>query len=296
MLLPKKIPIPTLNDEKKDFFILFDLFGWLKNSTANYHELDFTNCKFLRPNAVAFIGGMIRYCEIKNIIIKILWDTLIPSIRASLSENGFGATFGYCLRKKNSGHAIPYREDVLENSDDIINYLIDNWIGKGWVQVSPRLCNHIAGKMWEIYANSFEHSQTPVGVFTCGQHFRHHNELVLSVIDFGIGIPAVVKEFLNSDPRAATLPADACLRWAFKSGNTTTVGVPRGLGLSLLKEFVSVNKGTLELYSSDGYVKMSSDGEVFQNNLQRFDGTVLHITLVCDEKYYLFSDELEENL
>ncbi|WP_422881369.1 hypothetical protein [Pantoea agglomerans] len=293
MLLPTKIPIPTLNDEKKDFFFLFELFDLLKKSPTYYHELDFSFCKFLRPNAVAFIGGVIRFFEKKDKTIKILWDTLIPSISASLTQNGFGATFGYCLRKEDPGHAIPYREDVLENADEIINYLVDNWIGKGWVQVSPKLCNHIAGKMWEIYANSFEHSQTPIGVFTCGQHFRHHNELVLSVIDFGVGIPATVKEFLNSDPRAATLPADACLRWAFESGNTTTVGVPRGLGLSLLQEFISVNKGTLELYSSDGYVKMSNDGEVFQNNSHCFNGTVLHITLVCDEKYYLFKDELE---
>jgi len=296
MLLPKKIAIPTLNDDRSDFCFLFELFDLVKLSPTTYHELDFTYCKFLRPNAVAFLGGLIRYCHNLGKTINILWATLSESISASLTLNGFGATFGFGSKRADPGHAIPYREDLVENPDEIINYLIDNWIGKGWVQVSPKLCNKIAGKMWEIYANSFEHSQTPIGVFTCGQHFRYHNQLVLSVIDFGIGIPANVKQFLNSDPRAEALPADACLRWAFESGNTTTVGVPRGLGLSLLQEFVSVNKGTLELYSSDGYVKMSSDGQVFQNNTHCFDGTVLHITLVCDEKYYLFSDELEGNL
>jgi len=78
----------------------------------------------------------------------------------------------------------------------IMDYLTYRWIGK-WVNVTDRLRDAISGRMWEIYSNDFEHSDTEVGVFTCGQHFRHRNDLILTVVDFGRGIPAKVKAFLT---------------------------------------------------------------------------------------------------
>jgi len=64
------------------------------------------------------------------------------------------------------------------------------------------------------------------------------NQLVLSVVDFGMGIPNKIRSYLQSDPRAANLLSSSCLEWAFQSGNTTSrqLGVARGLGLDLLKE------------------------------------------------------------
>jgi hypothetical protein len=61
------------------------------------------------------------------------------------------------------------------------------WIGKGWVHVSDRLRDAIVGRMWEIYNNAFEHSGTPIGGYSCGQYFKTHNNLILSVVDFGQG-------------------------------------------------------------------------------------------------------------
>jgi len=50
------------------------------------------------------------------------------------------------------------------------------------------------------------------------------------------------------------LSGAACLKWAFECGNSTCTGdVSRGLGLNLLKEFVRLNQGKLEIYNNDGY-------------------------------------------
>jgi hypothetical protein len=88
------------------------------------------------------------------------------------------------------------------------------------------------------------------------------------------------------------LSGAACLKWAFGRGNSTsTGGVARGVGLDLLKEFVRINQGKLEVYSNDGYAIIDVNGERYENNDIYFEGTVVHITLRCDEKLYRFSDE-----
>ncbi|MCP4701009.1 MAG: HAMP domain-containing histidine kinase [Gammaproteobacteria bacterium] len=68
-------------------------------------------------------------------------------------------------------------------------------------------------------------------------------------------------------------------------------GVRRGLGLDLLKEFIQLNQGKLEIYSNDGYAIVDKDGERFMNCDISFKGTVVHITLHCDENLYQFCNE-----
>ncbi|MDH4100206.1 MAG: ATP-binding protein [Nitrospirota bacterium] len=287
------IQIPTLNDSPTDFGRLFGI--W---SQANdYFEdvrFDFSHCGFLRPNAVAFLGGLARLIESRMGSVVFDWGTLRnEKVMTNLCQNGFARTFGYPSSSWD-GHSIPYREDLTLDMNSIMDYLTYNWIGKGWVHVSDRLRDAIAGRMWEIYNNAFEHSGTEIGVFTCGQHFRYYNDLILSVVDFGQGIPAKIRTFAGRDPRAQDLPADACLRWAFTRGKSTcTEGVARGLGLDLLKEFVQINQGKLEVYSNDGYAIIDKDGERYENREISFEGTVVHITLRCDENLYRFSDEAD---
>ncbi|WP_137595156.1 ATP-binding protein, partial [Escherichia coli] len=274
-----KIMIPTLNDEEGDFMRLFMIYKQVMDAEASQIMFEFTYCRFLRPNAVAFLGGTIRSLQHKGVSVFINWLSIPSKIMATLKQNSFCSTLGYGS-PMNVGHAIPYREDPKEDVNSILDYLTQNWIGKGWVRVSEPLRDAIAGKVWEIYANSFEHSQSKIGVFSCGQHFKRKNELVLSVVDFGVGIPHKVREYLSSDVRAASLSAEVCLRWACISGNTTATadGIPRGLGLHLLKELVRVNNGKLELYSHDGYVKISSQGEEYKTLPFFFSGTILNIT------------------
>ena len=284
------IQIPTLNDSPADFERLFSI--WSK--VHGYFEdvcFDFSHCDFLRPNAIAFLGGLARLIQSRNGTVAFDWKTLNNDwVKNTLSQNGFAGAFG---RSSSSwtGHSIPYREDRLRDANGIVDYLEHYWLGRGWVHVSHRLRDAIIGHVWEIYNNAFEHSGSEIGVLSCGQHFYRQNELILSVVDFGQGIPAKVRTFLSSDPRAAQLPASGCLRWAFQRGNTTKQNEPGGLGLDLLKEFVRLNQGKLEVYSNEGYAIIDKDGERYENHDISFEGTIVHITLRCDEKLYHFKDE-----
>ncbi|WP_089727283.1 ATP-binding protein [Candidatus Thiosymbion oneisti] len=292
----KVIRIPTLNDGPHDFARLFGIWS----ETNDYFEdirFDFSHCNFLRPNAVAFLGGLARLIQSRWKTVTFDRSTLHHSaVMANLCQNGFAGTFAYPSSGWD-GNSIPYREDKALDMNGIMDYLTYNWIGKGWVHVSDRLRDAIAGRMWEIYSNAFEHSGTEIGVFSCGQHYRRQNNLILSAVDFGRGIPANVRFFLRQhveDALVSKLSGAACLKWAFERGNSTcTGGVARGLGLDLLKEFVRLNQGKLEIYSNDGYAIVDKDGERYENRDFAFEGTVMHITLRCDENLYRFRDEAE---
>jgi len=293
---PIVIRVPTINDSHQDFEQLFSF--WSR--TNGYFEevvFDFSGCFFLRPNAVAFLGGLARLIKSRMGTAVFDWSTLRnKAVMMNLRQNGFAGVFGDPTPRW-SGNSIPYREDGTLEQDGIMDYLTLYWLGRGWVQVSLRLRNAIAGRMWEIYNNAFEHAGSQIGVFSCGQYFQHRNELVLSVIDFGQGIAANVRNYLSIDPRAAQLSSAACLQWAFQRGTTTRPnGTPRGVGLDLLKEFIGVNHGKLEVYSNEGYGLVDQTGERFESGSVLFEGTAFQITLRCDENYYQFANEASNNL
>jgi hypothetical protein len=292
----KVIQIPTLNDGPHDFVRLFGI--W--NDVNDYFEdirFDFSRCGFLRPNAIAFLGGLARLVESRMGSVTFDWNTLHnPRVKTTIRQNGFASSFGDASVPWD-GTSIRYREDSALDMNGIMDYLTDDWIGKGWVHVSDRLRDAIAGRMWEIYNNAFEHSGTTIGVFSCGQYFPNQNDLILSAVDFGRGIPANVRAFLRryvEEALVSQLSGAACLKWAFERGNSTCPGdVARGLGLDLLKEFVRLNQGKLEIYSNDGYAIVDKDGERYENHDLAFEGTAVQITLRCDEKLYRFRDEAE---
>lgn len=283
--------IPSLDDDSKSFQWMFMT---LENAISSKEEIqfDFSFCTHLSPSAVAFLGGMARIAQHNNIAVTFNWATLRNSnLTRELRQNGFAVNFGHTAHGWNSD-SIPYREDPQNNPNSILDYLTDCWIGREWMKVSERLRDAIVGRVWEIYANSFEHGQSPVGVFTCGAHCSKKNEVVLSVIDFGTGIPETVRAHFKGTPRLEEILSSSLMEWAFKRGNTTGGGkVARGLGLDLLNEFVQLNQGSLEIYSNDGYARVDNKGPSFLTIENGFSGTVVQIKFKCDEKYYRFSDE-----
>ncbi len=68
----------------------------------------------------------------------------------------------------------------------------------------------------------------------------------------------------------------------------------RGMGLDLLKESVRLNKGCLEVFSHDGYARIDEKEERYETRPSMFEGTVLNISLQCDDRYYCFKSEVPD--
>lgn len=255
-------------------------------------SINFSRCTFLRQNGVAFLGGLIRLIRSKGYKVNIEWSTLKSGVRANLEQNGFVHKFDSQGNAPWQGNSVPYREDLKENEKSYLEYLKNQWLGRGWLNVSPSLRNAIVGNVWEIYINSFDHGHSPVGLITCGQMYPSFQTLKLTLVDFGEGIPNSVRNFKKNKD----IDASDAMEWAFKRGNTTKLGenhTPRGLGLDLLKNFVILNDGELEIFSHEGYTYINKVKEIHKKIDYYFGGTLVTITLKTDESYYCLASEVE---
>jgi len=282
--------VPTIVDYRitpAQFDPLFNLWSQVKNGNLDV-TFDFSNCKFLPQSAVAFLGGLTRLIQKRQGLVRFALGTIKDKVKKNLAQNGFLSTLGFGFRPW-SGNSIPYREDGFKkNRNVLVDYLKKEWLGRGWVHVSKPLRDAIVGKVWEIYANAFEHSDSPIGVFSCGQHYPRSLTLKLTVVDFGFGIPQNVRVF-KMNPK---ITAKAALEWAFQRGTTTKPnGMGRGLGLDLLKNFVKVNKGQIEVFSHGGHALIDENIEIYSNLEVFFEGTLVNITFKCDESYYQLASE-----
>jgi len=71
---PTVIRVPTLNDSKEDFERLFKIWFQTNGAYRNIH-FDFSQCNFLRPNAVAFIGGLARQIQSRAGRVVFDWES-----------------------------------------------------------------------------------------------------------------------------------------------------------------------------------------------------------------------------
>ena len=283
--------ISKIGDTSYDFTRLFKLKNEIEQlpQTCLNIKVNFHYCDFLGHWAVAFLGGLFRLIKARGSYVTFDWGTLSGKIRMNLAQNGFLYDFGYDC-KPWQGNSIPYQNDSQQDLTSITNYLKYNWLGKGWVNISPRLQDAITGRVLEIYLNAFDHSQSDIGVFSCGQYYPKIGILHLTVVDFGIGIPASVRSL----PQNLNKTSKETLKWAFQPGNSTKQGsITCGAGLDLLQDFIIKNKGELTIFSNDGYVNIS-DNIIYENRCTSFCGTLINIALKCDESYYCLASEAHQ--
>jgi hypothetical protein len=279
--MSRVIKVPTINDRLEDFECLFSLHQQAIECGEDL-ILDFSGCNFLRHNAVAFIGGLVRMIQWKGRSVRIEWDSLSDRISANLEQNGFHTALTG-NKEGRSGNSIPYREDATQDSDSFVSYLSNDWLGRGWFDISEALKNEIITKIAEIYENAFEHAESEIGIVTCGQRYPNLSELNLTIIDFGIGIPQRVRTL---SANAGLSDTDA-IKWAIARGNSTRTGcVAGGGGLDILRHFVTQHNARMEIISHNGYILLNREGISCKQCSSCFVGTLININLNCDESDY----------
>ena len=104
-----------------------------------------------------------------------------------------------------------------------------------------------------------------------------------------------VSAFKNQDVNSA----DA-IEWAMLKGNTTKTGdTSGGLGLAVIFEFIKLNRGKIQVISSDGFYEYKN-GNITKHKLGSiFEGTIVNLKFnLNDPNHYSLSNEdnLFENI
>ena len=85
-----------------------------------------------------------------------------------------------------------------------------------------------------------------------------------------------------------------CITWALERGNSTQpINESAGLGLHLLREFLTMNHGVFQIISGYGYFGQESDGSHrFCNLRNSISGTLVNIRVIYDNHRYQLSGEM----
>jgi hypothetical protein len=156
--------------------------------------------------------------------------------------------------------------------------------------MTPALSTRFKSAILEIFVNATIHSESGLGIFACGQYFPRMHRLDFCVADAGIGMRRKIHKELG-----IKMNSDQAISWALQEGHTTRKGsVPGGLGLKLIREFISMNKGRIQIVSDRGYWEFSAGRETLTRMDLGFPGTVINIEInTADTSSYCLRGELK---
>ena len=157
--------------------------------------------------------------------------------------------------------------------------------------MSLLLIKKIKQALIEMFINAQMHGGCKF-VFSSGQHYPQKYKLCFTIADIGITVKDNVSRFLDK-PVSGT----AAVEWAVEHNHTTrtiATGVPGGLGLSLLRDFVSKNEGRMQIVSADGYWEQSGSKITTAALVGEFPGTVVNLEFnLADTSRYCLVEELK---
>ena len=111
------------------------------------------------------------------------------------------------------------------------------------------------------------------------------------IVDVGIGFRNRINQRFNSN-----LNAVQAIKWAVKDKSTTKVGISGGIGLAILKEFIGMNKGKMQIISNNGFYQYSEQGEETKLFNSDFPGTVVNLQFrTNDNNSYILKTEIDTN-
>jgi len=284
------ICLGPVNSTFDGFRRLAHLHDEIRTLDAGIIEVDLSSCTWLDANMCAPLGAILTLRKDKQIRMKAVRDGLLDI----LQKNGFLPNFGFDRPKKPDtfGTTIEYR--CFERTDirGFMGYVAQQFEGKGLPQMTAALRRRFTESIAELFGNAMEHSETQHGIFACGQWFPRRHRLDFSVADLGIGIRERILRSTGSH-----LEAEEAIAWAVDADNTTRhpgEGKPGGLGLKLIKEFINLNGGSIQIASDRGHWRFQRG----QEELKRFDtpfpGTAVNIEIdTADTQTYCLSSEID---
>ena len=267
----------SLNNNADTYKFLSKVQNDLIDSNETTIILDFTHCRFSHAIFTSYLGALAYIGASFGKTIK--YQT---SKNSKLSEYFYNSGLYDHIMKQPDIHsnrnAIPFASIDLKDDSSIIVY-IDNILELAPIQLTEQGHEVLFKNIYEIFNNSVDHSRANHGVYACGHWMPQKKYLSFSVYDTGVGIPALIKEKIDN-----TMSSKSALEWALKRGNSTKQllsGIPRGLGLSDLQDFIRLNDGSLNILSNDIYYQYNATSN-FEHLSFPSMGTFIGITIIAD--------------
>lgn len=227
-------------------------------------------------NMSAALGGILDRVAAEFNEISIICPN--PDIERILLKNDFLSYYGH--ERIEDTHHTTIRFQKLKPTDGKFfnSYIVNELLARSELpKMSDAVKDKMAETIYEIFVNAQIHSNTDY-IYTCGQFFPKDNKIEFTIVDMGIGFKEKVNQRFDSN-----LSSVQAIRWAVQDRNTTKESVPGGIGLALLKEFVSKNNGKMQIVSDDGFYEIGRSNEQTGIFNGRFPGTIVNLQFRTDD-------------
>lgn len=242
--------------------------------------LNFKNNIWFEANLFAILGAIRSLNEEQKKSMSIF--NLNPALQNVIKRNKFLIEDSENLMVDYKGTIITYQKFTHHKDIEFMDYIRDELLSKpDFPKHSRLLGKKINESIFEIFENARTHGHCK-HIHTCGQYYPNKNlkRLDMTIVDMGQTIKANVNKYLKQN-----LSGSQAIQWALVDGHTTKTGnVPGGLGLNIIFEFIKLNKGKVQIVSSDGYWeyrKGETESRLFE---KPFPGTIVNIEFNLDDK------------
>ena len=286
-----EFPLPArLTSDFDGYEYLINLLHNIEISNDNVIILDFKQTDWFEGNVAAILGAItVTYMEKgKTVHVR----NLNQNIESVLRRNHFLCEFKYDGIIDSKGTIITYKKFTQYQDIEFLNYIDDELLSKpDFPKHSKLLGKKINESIFELFENARTHGNCK-HIFTCGQYYPSGNKgkrLDITIVDLGVTIKTNVNNYLNNN-----LTGVETIDWAMQYGNTTKTGnVTGGLGLDIVKEFISLNNGKIQFVSADGYLEYTKNGNIKNSFKHQFGGTIVNIEFnLSDRKSYTLKEEI----
>lgn len=255
--------------------------------------IDFSKCKVFDGNLCATMGAIFdRFVKETEIMLDIPEKCHAFKV---LSRNNFLSAWKVDIKDKNTENFVEYSKFGISDTDGFKEYIDKQLIKKQkFPDHSEKVGVQLVESLYEIYANARMHGKTDY-VYSCGEYKENSSIFEMLIVDLGQTIPYNVNSFFEKRNKDKVSSCEA-IKWAFKKGNTTKDN-PGGLGLSLLKEFIELNQGALQMVSASGFVEYA-EGTTREYDLGTdFPGTIVNVEFNFSDpkRYWMASETLDLN-
>lgn len=268
----------------------------IQNTTATKVCIDLSNTNFLAANLFSVLGCILSSFTNKNPdpdSITIMG--MKKSILDTAKKNGFCEHFG--MKKIPDVHntVIPYKKFLVDKINEYERYLTLNLFTRNDLpEMSKEASDSIRDSLLEIFKNVKDHTTSPY-IYTCGQYFPKSFMLYFTLVDIG----ETIKDNVNRYHSIHKIPSPKCsLQWAITEGHSTAItDRPRGIGLSLIKDFVLLNEGSFYMISEKETYEINKSKECFLKLSYPFPGTIVTIGFnLHDNASYCLTSEADNTI
>lgn len=287
---PTNIKIPSsVKTDIQGFAFFSELYK--RTRTKGKYILDFSEVQWFEANLCAALLAIIQVNQEQgaSFVIDKIYH---PTIKATFRNNGMlryldakAPTSSY----RNS--SVPLRVFNPQNEDEVEAFIFEYvLLDREVPEMSSAAKAEILRNIFELYQNAVMHSDSDK-VYICGQFYVNKKRMALTMVDIGNTFRLNVR---NSHESRKNYSGKESIEWAVIQGNSTKKeGVPGGLGLDVIREFLKLNQGKIQIHSSDGYWEERRGVTFAQDCDLHFSGSIVNMEFnLLDKNTYFTSAEL----